>query len=709
MKNKFHKLLYLGICIIIVFVIIVLIIIFSNKDRFADKCPETCPNGYICPPGCIDCGPSHSPSPPGPPGPSPPSPGPPSPGPDDTFTNTSNYKLIHEIKLKNNNPTCKDSLLEPEIVNNWLPKMKDTTGQFSTNYPVGYNYNTNIFIILNQSDIDNNVKSGLNKLWSNCGFPYEVYGSKSCNIGAYNWGPSTLLFVKSGTYDLGSIKDNLARYFVSIYGLVDGVKLNNININNGQWSNNIDNNFFMTIQNCIIDNGESNNFNFMTSQGTSLIKCEIHNIINVGSGSPGYMRDCNLLKTVNGDEDPHGCQQYLFNRCKINDEFIRQTKKQYIFGMLNCKGNGVKHSSISCNSSNGNYIGEKTADDYVNPNVNYDDETIKNEEFVSIDSKGVYKYTETSDSDITKSKSKLYWKYIVILDQSNINSIKFKQGHCYILPGGNYYINRNITIPSKSIIYGLGFAILIPTYKSIYRSVIIMNDNSYICNCIIYAPAKNLSNNILFLNNNCKLYNTHTRILTIHSNLIHEGSMIKVYGNKNYLEHSWEWIADHDRCVPCNPCTYDKHNYGINIIGQLNTFVGMFVEHQYCPINIAGNKNKIIWSQGEGYYVTGSPYYLNIEASVTDLIYVMAGIYAINQPFTQSAINFNKKPEMSQIENNIITNFNGISLQDILVTGWGQAGKFPIISILDKYYTNITMKPQQIAYICNLANIIDSS
>jgi len=102
MKSKFIKLLGLAICVIIAVVIVVLVVTFSNKDHFADKCPETCPNGYICPPQCINCGPSHSPSPPSPspPSPSPPSPSPPSPSPPsppsppgDIYISKSNYKL----------------------------------------------------------------------------------------------------------------------------------------------------------------------------------------------------------------------------------------------------------------------------------------------------------------------------------------------------------------------------------------------------------------------------------------------------------------------------------------------------------------------------------------------------------------------------------------------------------------------------------------
>ena len=716
MTKSFNKLIFIGISITIVIILVILMIIHLLNDN-SNNCPKTCPDGYICPPGCINCGP---PSPPGPsPSPVPPSPSPSPrpPVPSDIFISNGNYPLISKITSESHNHTCLNSLSEPPVVNNWLPETKDTNSKMSSNYPVGYNYNTNIFVISNQKDISE-IAPKLENLGRSCGFPYGAgrSGDAACDIGTFNWTPSTLLFVKKGIYHLGIIFEQISRYLVSIFALVDNVTLSNVNINgNGHFfSDVVQNSFFMTIQNCIIDNNSSN-FNFLTSQGTSLVKCKINSPINVGNGSPGYMRDCNLVKNVIAGVGGFGTEQYLFNRCNIQETFVRNPK-QYIFGMLNCKGDGVIPSSISCNKSFNNFIKVKTDSKYVNPNVSYQDDSIKNEEFISIDSKGVYKYTETDDSDITKSKNKLYWKYVVMLNQSNINSIEFKKGHCYILPGGNYYINKSITIPSYSIIYGLGFAVLIPTYTTENDSFIIMNDNSYICNCIIYSPAINLSSNIIYLNNYCKLYNTHTRILTARSNLKDNGAMIKVKGDNNYLEHSWVWIADHDFCAPCGPnsgggaCNYIFNNYGINVIGQLNTFVGMFVEHQSVPINIIGNKNKIIWTQGEGDYNKGSNFYLNIGKDVTDLIYVMAGIYAIKVPFTRSAINFEGNPKnINNIANNKIKKFDGISIQDILITGWNTtSGSFSILSTPKGNSKAIPMSPQQVAYICNLSEILTS-
>ena len=93
-----------------------------KNDNFADKCPSPNPLSTSLP--------------------------------GDIYVYESEYRLVDNIKLENNNPTCLDSLSEPIVINNWLSKMKDTTGKMSSNYPVGYNYNTNIFIVSDQSDIN---------------------------------------------------------------------------------------------------------------------------------------------------------------------------------------------------------------------------------------------------------------------------------------------------------------------------------------------------------------------------------------------------------------------------------------------------------------------------------------------------------------------------------------------------------------------------
>lgn len=697
---------------IIIFSIIILIRQYENLDNCKNNnCPKTCPVGTICPPDCLTC--NH-------PSPSPPSPTPPSPTPPstDVFTPTSDYPLITNLNKQIGKETCLDDYNGNRgssiKVNNWASQINDTKSKLSSNYPVGYSINTNIFII-NKQDTLKNLASKFQNMWNNCGFPYAVGQGKACNNGGMIWGPVTILLQK-GTYDFSGVQ--FSRYFYSIFGIEDDVNIKNLKINNDVWANSIDNCFFMTIQNCtIIDDGT--NFDFPTSQGTSLVKCDIQSkTINVMNGSPGYMRDC-ILTDVDGSTG-YGCQQYLFNRCNIKGNFKRaDTTPEYIFGMLNC--NSSITSTLQCSSISGkNLTGiicrhNDCNKDYINPNITYNDSSILNQENISIDKNGVYKYTKLKD-DSTTASDKMYWKNIVILNQDTINSTTFKSGYCYILPGGNYYITKSLTIPSKSIFYGLGFAVIIPTYTQKQSNVITMSDNSYICNFLIYSPGKDLSDNILYVNDSCKIYNTHTRIIPTFSNITNNtGSMIYIKGNNNYLEHSWNWIADHDACLGNQDCCdYSNINYGLNIVGNKNTFVGMFVEHQQIPINIEGDTNKLIWSQGEGYYKSGSSYYLNIGKSVSNLLYVMGNIFAINNPFKKCAINFEKdKPVVSKLTSNDLTTYkNGIVLQDFVITGWtgsGGGGEFPIFSLAGDTSNSpkINMSPQQFYYLCDLLSLIN--
>ena len=691
---------------IIIFSIIILIRQYENLDNCKNNnCPKTCPVGTICPPDCLTC--NH-------PNPSPPSPTPPSPTPPstDVFTPTSDYPLITKLNKQMGKKTCLTNYNTENSstikVNNWAPEIYDTTGKLSSNYPVGYSINTNLFIIDKQETLTN-LASKFQNMWTNCGFPYAVGQGKACNNGGMIWGPVTIL-LQQGTYDFSGVQ--FSRYFYSIFGIEDGVNIKNLKINNGDWANSIDNCFFMTIQNCTIIN-DGTNFDFPTSQGTSLVKCDIKSkTINVMNGSPGYMRDC-ILTDVDGSS---GCQQYLFNRCNIKGTFKRpESTPQYIFGILNCKSSIT--STLQCSISGKNLTGNICRNDdcnkeYVNPNITYNDNSILYQENISIDKNGVYKYTKLED-DSTIASDKMYWKNIVILNQDTINSTTLKPGYCYILPGGNYYITKSLTIPSESIFYGLGFAVIIPTYTQKQSNVITMSDNSYICNFLIYSPGKNLSDNILYINDNCKIYNTHTRIIPTYSNISDHGSMICIKGKSNYLEHSWNWIADHDACLGSQDCCdYDNNNYGLNIIGDKNTFVGMFVEHQQIPINVEGDTNKLIWSQGEGYYNSGSNYYLNIGKSVRNLLYVMGNIYAINHGFKTSAINFeNDKPDISNFKSNNLTTYkNGIVLQDFVITGWPVGNEFHIFSLAGDTSKSpyIKMAPQQFYYLCDLRSLINN-
>ena len=762
MKSKFTKLLGLAICVIIAVVIVVLVVIFSNKDHFADKCPETCPNRYICPPQCINCGPSHSPSPPGPSPPSPspsPSPSPPSPPGGRGNPKTQLITLLNsQTKI---NKICSASYQEYELPEDI--KVFDNSGKLSNNFPINFNikninkletnsdnnYTTNVYIIDDPDKFPklfSNLQSELDYQHAlRCNYSYDSGEGKGlgCDFGAYSVTPITLLITKSGTYNFNNLN---GKYFMSIFGLTDGVKIMNINITKQNWSNSVDNNFFMTIQNCTIDS-DSDNIGFETSQGTSLVRCKLDKNISVGEGSPGYMRNTIL----NGNtatyfpDHANGCQQYLFNVCDIKNSMQRVHCSptddgphcQYIFGLLNCIGNGVKDTQLSCNiNDNKNVLIAKTelSTTEGGPIVSYKDNTVKNEEFISIDTIGVYSFKNVDDTDVTIPNDKLYWKNQIILNQDNIN-INLLNNNCYILPGGRYYLNKPLIIPEGTILYGLGFVNLVPTFDSAIntsiKSVVILQ-GGYLCNCVIDAPKTSLNyDSILYIESNSKVYNTHTRILVWNNNYDssglknNSGSMMFINGNNNYIEHSWLWISDHNDCGEgCSGgnCNLPYQYIGLNIKGDNNKFVGMFVEHQYMPINVEGDNNKIIWSQGEGGY-TGMPAtesYLTIGQNVKQFTYVMAGIYAIFQPI-KYAINFkNDKINIKDINNensNDISNISKILIRDFYITGWAGGATAPYtVKIGNSLYKNNLLKTntpnfngQPVNYICNMGKCLSTA
>ena len=130
--------------------------------------------------------------------------------------------------------------------------------------------------------------------------------------------------------------------------------------------------------------------------------------------------------------------------------------------------------------------------------------------------------------------------------------------------------------------------------------------------------------------------------------------MMYVEGNNNYIEHSWIWLGDHWGCNnSCSDgnCPSAPETTGLNVKGNLNTFVGMFIEHQQHPIIINGNKNKLIWVQGEGAYknMPTTTSYISIDDKVQDLTFVMAGIYSIAQQ-TIAGINFDSDGWMNDAE-----------------------------------------------------------
>lgn len=764
MKNNFKNLLYLGICIIIAVFIVILVVLFSNKDNFVDKCPDTCGPNYVCPPQCAICH-THGTSPPSP---SPPSPGPPSPG-GRGIPNTHLINLINS-EIKTNNKICSASYSEyqlPESI-----KIPDNSATPSNNFPINFNikninqlkpnsdnnYSTNVYIIDDPQKFSTllvNLQSELN-IYSakRCNFTYNsgLGQGNGCNFGAYSITPITLLITKSGKYNFQSVS---GKYFMSIFGLVDNVEISNINFTKNNWSNNVDNNFFMTIQNCTISS-DSDNITFATSQGTSIVRCKVDKKINLGSGSPGYMRNTIL----NGDTATYfppkqnGCQQYLFNECTIKNPFQRvkclapppgqpppSPYCQYIFGLLNCTGDGVQDTGLSCNNTNNkNNLLCKYKDNDINPSgpiVTYKDNNVKNEEFISIDTIGVYSFTKVNETDVTIPIDKSYWKNQKILNQDNINDELLKN-NCYILPGGRYYLNKPLIIPEGTILYGLGFVNLVPTFDSdintSIKSVVIVQ-GGYLCNCVIDAPKTSLNyDHILYIENYSKVFNTHVRILVWNNNydssgLKHDsgdiGSMMFVNGNNNYIEHSWLWISDHNDCNNgCHggQCNLPYKYIGLYIKGENNKFVGMFVEHQYMPIYIEGNNNKIIWSQGEGGY-TGMPTtesYLTIGKKVKQLTYVMAGIYAIFKPF-KYAITFENEINVDDINtetSNDISDISKILIRDFYITGWAGSATTPYpLKIGDSLPKNNLLKTntincsgdQIVNYICDISECLSSA
>ena len=687
MKNNFRKLLYLGICIIIAVVIVVLVVIFSNKDYFADKCPETCSNGYICPPGCIDCAPSDSPSPPSPsppgpspPGPSPPGPSPPSPSPPSP---SGDFNLVDKLQKNNNKLVCVNNQCINDKYNSLIKNIAWDPTQVST---FNFEVNTNIFIIQNNNDLQK-ITKGINSINSNFHMPVN------CNIGNIGKTPVTILLNNSNiTYDFSSISNILNRYFVIIFGLIDNIKLKGLNLgpNNGcgqsNWSNSCDNNF-----------------------------------IYGGSGVPGFMRDCTIKGVFTNNTAP---QEYLFYNCNFENDKIFKNRvvgnsgpyTQYIFGFLNCKLNDSTDLSTleqySC-SSEYNCKNKKTTKyggDYNNTNVTYKDDNLNNKYYIYIDSNGVYK---CSNKDHTKT----YYTNNILINYDDLENLKKQdENTAYILPGGIYYIKNPIVIPENCILYGLGFVIIEPSFtKPNQNFVVDLNNNSGIINCIIDSPLKTLNTkNILNVSNNeCIILNTHCRIITYISKpagLNNNGNMLLVSGKKNYIENSWLWISDHSNCNGVTWPTYDI--IGLNLMGDDNINIGMFIEHQKQPIVVSGNGNKLIWTQGEGDYNTGTEYYLTINDSVKSFTYVMAGIYTIVSKIKNAIIKYDTDIQLLNkcINNNDITDIKNILIQDILITGWpGNADNNTILEYNSKKYITLSSSPNQaLFYICNLADIIKS-
>ena len=721
------------------------------------------------------------PSPPGPPHPKPPGPPHPKPPPPPSI----DKPLVDALNnlSESQNEYCASSF---EYPNYNLPKTTDNGGVNSNNYPVNFNVGNlsklsssnlnspssspapfdtnslNIFMLNDPTQMNNLKKIIDGDTRLACNFKYDSGGSKSCNIGSYNWSPITILITKAGTYDFGNIHQNLQRYFTSIIGLTDDIIIQNLDLGGGNdgadWADAIQNKFFFMIQNCTIDN-PGGQFNFGTSQGTSLIRCKVNSTINLGSGSPGYMRNTILRGprgpgnsvTGNGAADP---QQYLFNQCEIEAPIKRYTCPdatfydphcQYIYGLLNCTGKGTgkgtyaDNTGSSCSNNNKNISSPKYGKDvttpvqnqYEAPNVNYKDLSIVNEEFISVDSQGVFSFTTVSKDDVTKPDSIKRYK-MIILDQNNINNIELTgDDYCYILPGGRYFLTKPLVIPKGCILYGLGFVNLVPIWNNSNTSsnkFIVKLDGGYICNCIIDSPPPSSTGNgddtkyeyILYITNNSKVYNTHLRILTFGNNLNYNSSsstMMYVEGNSNYIEHSWIWLGDHWGCNnSCGDgnCPSAPETTGLCVDGESNTFVGMFVEHQQHPIIINGNKNKIIWVQGEGAYknMPTTTSYISIDNKVQHLTFVMAGIYSIAQQ-TIAGINFDGdgwKDKIDTYPRTDISVVKNIYIRDILVTGWNGSGTpWPVIENGNTSTAPQSGGPQWIYYICNITKCNNSS